>query len=331
MALRRFLRGWANVPFLPEGMRPQIPQLIEAQNPAAPATLPPDQWRGTPGERRVLVVGGGLAGLSASLELAERGYKVRLVEKEPYLGGRLHEREEQTPEGRFKVEHGLHMWFDNYFVCKDIRNRLGVNANFKPYEAVHFAFRDYKPEKLASKPQVYPLNLVNLVLQSPNLSLLDALEQFRGLSEVMYYDHDEIHRKYDKITFREWAEQKGISKKFYELILQPAASVTLNDPDKVSAAEMIQFMHTYFLSRASAMNREITTTDHGTALIEPWEDRLRSLGVEIETGRGVEGLRFVDGKAVGEVGRDEDYEHVVIATSVPGTKRILAGSDADAA
>lgn len=36
-----------------------------------------------------LVVGGGLAGLCAALELAERGYPVHLVEKEPELGGNL--------------------------------------------------------------------------------------------------------------------------------------------------------------------------------------------------------------------------------------------------
>ena len=328
-ALRRFLRGWADAPFLPEGMRPQIPQLVEAKNPTDPPKLPADKWRGTPGERRVLVVGGGIAGMSAALELAERGYKVKIVEKKDYLGGRLHERLEKTPEGDFKVEHGLHMWFENYHVFKNIRHRLGVNHNFRPYEAVHFAFRDYKPEKLSSDPPVYPANLVNLILQSPNLSLKDAIEQFRGLSEVMYYNHDKIYAKYDGVTFKEWAEEKGISKKFYEIILEPAASVTLNDPDKVSAAEMIQFMHTYFLSQPAAMNREVTTTDHGTALIEPWADRLRSMDVDIETGRGVGGLRFEDGKAVGEVGDDTEYDHVILATSIPGTKKVLETATAD--
>jgi quinone-modifying oxidoreductase, subunit QmoA len=41
------------------------------------------------GNRSILVVGGGIAGLSAALEAAEVGFPVSLVEKEAYLGGRV--------------------------------------------------------------------------------------------------------------------------------------------------------------------------------------------------------------------------------------------------
>ncbi len=34
-----------------------------------------------------MVVGGGIAGIQASLDLADAGYKVFLVEKEPSIGG----------------------------------------------------------------------------------------------------------------------------------------------------------------------------------------------------------------------------------------------------
>lgn len=37
----------------------------------------------------ILVVGGGIAGISAALEAAESGYNVTIVEKNPYLGGRV--------------------------------------------------------------------------------------------------------------------------------------------------------------------------------------------------------------------------------------------------
>lgn len=38
-------------------------------------------------ERKTLVVGGGIAGIQASLDLANAGYQVYLVEKEPSIGG----------------------------------------------------------------------------------------------------------------------------------------------------------------------------------------------------------------------------------------------------
>ena len=37
----------------------------------------------------VLVVGGGIAGMQASLDLANRGFRVYLVEKSPSIGGRM--------------------------------------------------------------------------------------------------------------------------------------------------------------------------------------------------------------------------------------------------
>lgn len=40
-----------------------------------------------PVERATLVIGGGVAGIQASLDLADTGYKVYLVEKEPTIGG----------------------------------------------------------------------------------------------------------------------------------------------------------------------------------------------------------------------------------------------------
>ena len=39
--------------------------------------------------RAIVVIGGGIAGISAALEAAEAGYEVTIVEKNPYLGGRV--------------------------------------------------------------------------------------------------------------------------------------------------------------------------------------------------------------------------------------------------
>ncbi|MBU0599454.1 NADH-quinone oxidoreductase subunit NuoE [bacterium] len=45
----------------------------------------------------VLVVGGGIAGIAASLDLAETGFKVYLLEKEPAIGGRMAQLDKTFP------------------------------------------------------------------------------------------------------------------------------------------------------------------------------------------------------------------------------------------
>jgi heterodisulfide reductase subunit A len=49
---------------------------------------PSEESEVTIGEN-ALVIGGGIAGIQAALDLADAGYKVYLVEKEPFLGGRM--------------------------------------------------------------------------------------------------------------------------------------------------------------------------------------------------------------------------------------------------
>jgi len=56
---------------------------------AKAALLEPQEEMVVPITRKALVIGGGVAGIQASLDLADAGYKVYLVEKEPSIGGRM--------------------------------------------------------------------------------------------------------------------------------------------------------------------------------------------------------------------------------------------------
>jgi len=48
-------------------------------------------------EYKILIIGGGITGLQATKDLVERGYKVILIEREPYLGGKVAQLDETFP------------------------------------------------------------------------------------------------------------------------------------------------------------------------------------------------------------------------------------------
>ena len=54
--------------------------------------------KATPASGSILVVGGGISGLTTALEAAETGYEVFLVEKNPYLGGRVAQLNQYFPK-----------------------------------------------------------------------------------------------------------------------------------------------------------------------------------------------------------------------------------------
>ena len=299
----------------------------EPSNPEAPNQL------AVPGSKSALVVGGGIAGLSAALELVEAGYSVTVREASPDFGGRLATRELDPGVGRtFKVEHGLHMWFDNYRVFLDIRNRLGINGQFRDYNAVNFIFRDYLPERLVSEPKVFPLNLANIIENSPNLDWPDIFTSLGISPDVLSFRFEGLYDRNDDETFVAWQDRVQVSKKFRDVVMQPAAHVTLNRQSDLSAAEMLLYQHMYFTSQPFAFDRQITTVDHGTAVIDPWVAKLRSLGAVVMASSPIAGLRCAGSRAVGVVGESATYDWVILAADVNGAKAILDASvGADAA
>lgn len=48
-----------------------------------------------------------------------------------------------------------------------------------------------------------------------------------------------------------------VSKRFYDILLAPPLSVTLNERTGISAAEMLMYMHVYFLADPDADHREV--------------------------------------------------------------------------
>ena len=67
---------------------------------------------------------------------------------------------------------------------------------------------------------------------------------------------------------------------FYDIIMQPSLSVTLNERTNFSAAEMLSFMQIYFLSTSSSDHREVANVNYHQAVLLPWVEHLESLNVK---------------------------------------------------
>jgi heterodisulfide reductase subunit A-like polyferredoxin len=53
--------------------------------------------RRTTVNKEILVIGGGIAGMQASLDLAEMGFKVHMVERLPSIGGKMAQLDKTFP------------------------------------------------------------------------------------------------------------------------------------------------------------------------------------------------------------------------------------------
>src|SRR5437763_8424687 len=77
-----------------------------------------------PDARDVVIIGGGFAGLSAGVALAERGFKVAVLERKPALGGRAYSFAD--PDSGDFVDNGQHVLMGCYTETLDFLTRIGT-------------------------------------------------------------------------------------------------------------------------------------------------------------------------------------------------------------
>jgi squalene-associated FAD-dependent desaturase len=83
----------------------------------------------------VLVIGGGLAGLSSAVALAEAGFRVRLLEKRPHLGGRA--TSYTLPDGS-EVDNCQHVTLGCCTNLADFYKRAGASEKIHFYDRLYF-------------------------------------------------------------------------------------------------------------------------------------------------------------------------------------------------
>ena len=133
---------------------------------------------------KVLIAGGGLAGLSAAAALGSAGYDVELFEARPFLGGRATSYDvpaggQEIPETIDNCQHVLLRCCVNLL---DFYQRLGVRDRIKFYREFYFLEPGGKISVLRRGRLPAPLHFTEAFLGMHCLDLADETANWRRVS-----------------------------------------------------------------------------------------------------------------------------------------------------
>ncbi len=126
----------------------------------------------------MIVIGGGLAGLSAAVALAEAGYRISLLEKRPFLGGRA---TSYVLPGGEHVDNCQHITLGCCTNLDDFYRRAGAAGKIRFFDRFLFCFPDGRRGVLKSSPLPAPLHLALSFLTFPLLTWADKVAIGRAL------------------------------------------------------------------------------------------------------------------------------------------------------
>lgn len=236
-----------------------------------------------PRPRTVVVVGGGLAGLAAGIQLARRGFTVTLLERGPELGGKLTGWNVEALGETFPVEHGFHGFFGQYYNLDALLEEAGCTRDLAPSPGYPLLFADRAEERFGQTTKLFPFNLISVVNQSRAIHWSDFRHERDGLTALLRYDPAKA-AALDGVSFAAFMRAKGINRPMVETVLAPFAKATLNRVERLSAAEALRFFHFYFMGNPEGLGFRALTRNSVDAVIHPLRRLFESLGGTVRTG-----------------------------------------------
>lgn len=251
--------------------------------------------------RSVVVIGGGLAGLACAYELSQRGFRVTLLERAAQLGGKIASWPIQVAGETFRMEHGFHGFFPQYYNLKSIVAELGATDHFRSLEFYSVVYRDpkYQPEVFRPSSSAFPWNVVDLAIASSNrlswgLNLVSPAH-WQVFREITGFNAASSFERLDHLSVAQWVQQ-DFPHGLYDLYFLPFAKSSLNAPDCLSAGELMQFFHFYFFGNPEGLAFEGTCQDMGTSLVQPIQQAIERKGGRIITEATVDQIHWQQGK-----------------------------------
>ena len=187
--------------------------------------------------KTVVILGGGLAGLSAARCLIERGYHVTLVEKRPFLGGRAYSFYDR--QAKCEVDNGQHIFMGCCTYYQDLLRALGVADKTYLQDRLRTeVVLDQVSGYLYSTPFLGALHLLPSFIRYPHLGIRDKLLATYALLKIKTISSRKLTGELDDQTFYEWLKRHRQTERavdnLWNLIILPA----LNDDVRHVSAGM---------------------------------------------------------------------------------------------
>ncbi len=298
---------------------------------------------------RVAIVGSGLAGLAAAVDLCDAGHQVDLYEARAFVGGKVGS---WVDAGGNHIEMGLHVFFFNYANLFALMRKVGAFENLLPKEHTHlFVNKGGDLRALDFRfPVGAPFNGLKAFFTTPQLDWIDKLRNALalGTSPIVrgLVDPDGamgVIRALDRMSFRDWFVGHGGSPKSIERMWDPIAyALGFIDCASISARCMLTIF-LMFATRTEASKLNLLKGSPHRWLHQPILDYIVARGARLHLRHRVLELCTSDGaNAEGQnspataapqvtglrLGTPEGEIHVeadayLAACDVPGIQKLL--------
>ncbi|NLU68861.1 hydroxysqualene dehydroxylase HpnE [Streptomyces sp. HNM0574] len=198
---------------------------------AAPARDRTGPGDGGDVRRRAVVVGGGLAGTTAALQLADAGLETTLVETRPRLGGLAFSFPRSSPVGDLTVDNGQHVHLRCCTAYTWFLERVGGEALAPVQRRLDVPVLDAAPARhrlgrLRRNGLPVPLHLAAGLGRYPHLSPAERAAAARAAFALGRLDPADP--ALDGIDFATWLRRHGQSDRAVEALWDLVGTATLN-------------------------------------------------------------------------------------------------------
>ena len=239
-------------------------------------------------EPRAVVIGGGLAGISAALRLADAGRDVVLLERRPRLGGAAF----SFPRGELTIDNGQHVFLRCCEAYQWLLTRVGAEqlVTLQPHLEIPVLRADGRRARLARLPGVpAPAHLGAALARYAMLAPIDRARVIRGALALRRLDPDDA--ALDDQTLGAFLRRHGQNDETIDALWGILATATLNiDPGEASLALAAKVFRTGLLDDAAAGDVGYAGAPLGSLHNDAAAGALAASGVEVLTAHTVESV-----------------------------------------